>query len=337
MRVVVIGATGNVGTALVGALVADPAVTEIVGVARRRPQYGLDKVTWTACDIDHDDLGFVAGADAVVHLAWKIQPQHREAAMLRTNVVAARRVLDAVRLARVPSFVCASSVGAYAPGPKDPPVDERWPATGVRTSTYSRHKADVEELLDAVAALDRNVRIVRMRTSLVFQRAAGAEIQRLFLGPLAPHRLPGPLRLVPSFGKLVFQATHARDVAEAYRLALHSSADGAFNIAAEPVLTPQRMAAAVDGRAVTLPARLVRAGMDLTWHLRLQRSEPGWLDMARQTPLMDTNRARQELGWAPTVSAIDAFTELLDGMGRGAGTATTPLHPRADGPLVPAG
>jgi UDP-glucose 4-epimerase len=332
MRVVVIGATGNVGTAVVGALGADPAVDEVVGVARRRPQYGLEKVTWVAADIDHDDLGFVAGAAAVVHLAWKIQPQHDEAVLLRTNVMGTRRLLDAVLLHRVPAFVYASSVGTYAPGPKEPRVDERWPATGVPTSSYSRHKAAVEEMLDASAALHPGLRIVRMRTSLVFQRAAGAGVQRLFVGPLAPHRLPAGLRWVPSLRGLSFQATHARDVAEAYRLAA-----GAFNVAAEPALTPRLMADAVGGRTAPLPVPLVRAGMDLTWRLRLQRSEPGWLDMALRSPLMDTSRARQVLGWEPTVSAVDAFTDLLGGMGEGAGTATTPLHPRGDGPLLPAG
>jgi UDP-glucose 4-epimerase len=39
-RVVVIGATGNVGTSLLAALASDDSVEEIVGVARRRPAPG---------------------------------------------------------------------------------------------------------------------------------------------------------------------------------------------------------------------------------------------------------------------------------------------------------
>src|SRR5215207_8024025 len=181
MRVVVIGATGNVGTAVVAALLADPDVTEVVGVARRRPQYSSERLTWVEADIDRDELAFLTGADAAVHLAWKIQPQHDEASMLWTNVIGTRRVLDAAVSHRVPAFVCASSVGAYAPGPKDTPVDERWPATGIASSSYSRHKAAVEAMLDAAEALHPDLRIVRMRTSLVFQRAASSSVQRLFV------------------------------------------------------------------------------------------------------------------------------------------------------------
>src|SRR5687767_1209964 len=95
MRVVVTGATGNVGTSLVRALSADPAVTSIVGVARRRPDLQLPKVDWAAADVSGDDLeGPFAGADVVVHLAWAIQPSHRLDVVEAINVAGTRRVLE---------------------------------------------------------------------------------------------------------------------------------------------------------------------------------------------------------------------------------------------------
>ena len=49
MRVVVIGATGNVGTAVLRALRDEDAVDEIVGVARRWPDAAPPpKTTWAA-------------------------------------------------------------------------------------------------------------------------------------------------------------------------------------------------------------------------------------------------------------------------------------------------
>src|SRR4051794_34384018 len=117
MRIVVIGATGNVGTATISALVAADEVDEVVGVARRVPDMVLPKVRWRALDIESDDLGVIDGADAVIHLAWKIQPQHDERAMAATNIGGTRRVLAAVQRLGVPVLVVASSVGAYAHGP----------------------------------------------------------------------------------------------------------------------------------------------------------------------------------------------------------------------------
>jgi len=135
MRVVVIGATGNVGSAAVRALSADPDVTSILGVVRRSGEVRLEKLSWVTADITTDDLDLVAGADAVVNLAWKIQPQRDEAEMRATNVDGMRRVLDATVRHGVPRLVVASSVGAYARGPKHRRVDETWPATGTPTTS----------------------------------------------------------------------------------------------------------------------------------------------------------------------------------------------------------
>ena len=72
---------------------------------------------------------------------------------------------------------------------------------------------------------------------------------------------------------------------------------------------------------------------DVSFRLHLQPSEPGWLDMALAVPLMDTSRARAELGWFETRSSLAAFGELLDGLRESAGLDTPPLEPGGAGPL----
>ena len=135
--------------------------------------------------------------------------------------------------------------------------------------------------------------------------------------------------MIPAPSRLIFQATHADDIADAYRrAALDPSARGAYNVAANPVLTPQIIAEAVGGRAVPMPALLLRAAAEASFRLRLQPSGGGWVDMALQTPLMDSARAKAELGWSATRTSLAALTELLDGIGDGAGHATPPLSPR---------
>jgi len=56
MRVVVVGASGNVGTSTLAALGDAPAVEEIVALARRRPQLELPKARWAEADVTRDDL-----------------------------------------------------------------------------------------------------------------------------------------------------------------------------------------------------------------------------------------------------------------------------------------
>jgi UDP-glucose 4-epimerase len=337
MRVVVTGASGNVGTSVLEALAKDEAVDSVRGLARRMPDLSLPKVEWAQADVASDDLDtHFRGADVVIHLAWLIQPGRDESVTRRVNVDGSRRTFDAVVRAGVPALVYASSVGAYSPAPKDRLCDESWPTGGVQTSFYSRHKSQVERMLDAVEAEHPDLRVVRLRPGLIFKREAATGIRRLFAGPFVPNPLLRPtlIPLVPDVDRLRFQAVHSLDVGEAYALAARDgSARGAFNIAADPVLDPDVLAQALGARKVPASARVLRGLARATFALRLQPTEPGWLDMALQVPLMDTTRAKAELGWQPRHSSTEALRELLEGMSAGSGLATPPLDPGTSGPL----
>jgi UDP-glucose 4-epimerase len=333
MRVVVTGATGNVGTSVVEALAADASVDSVLGIARREPEWRPEGVEWAAADVRTADLEpLFAGAGAVIHLAWLIQPSRDEAELESVNVRGSERVFAAAASAGAGALVYASSVGAYSPGP-DEPVEESWPTDGIPTSFYSRHKSATERLLDRLEAENPDLRVVRLRPALIFKGRAGSEIARYFAGPLLPRRLvrPGLLPLTPGIPRLRFQAVHTDDVAEAYRLAATGDSRGAFNVAAPPILDSAAIARVLEARTVRLPAALVRAGAALTWRARLQPTPPGWVDMALGTPLMDTSRIESELGWRPRVSGEEALSELLAGIREGAGMPTVPLRPGRGG------
>src|ERR687897_3665881 len=120
MRVVVTGATGNVGTSLVERLETEDGVSSVVGIARRRPEPNpsLSKVEWVAADVATDELGPVLdGAQVLVHLAWLFQPTHRPTVTWRANAIGSARVFEAGAEADVGVVVCASSLAAYSPAP----------------------------------------------------------------------------------------------------------------------------------------------------------------------------------------------------------------------------
>jgi UDP-glucose 4-epimerase len=337
MRVVVVGASGNVGTSLLRSLADEPAVDSVLGLARRLPRQEFPKTEWRQADISRSPLRpHFQGADVVVHLAWLIQPGRDKLRLHEVNVEGSARVFRAVAASRVPALVYASSIGAYAPGPKDRGVDETWPTTGIQSSFYARHKADVERLLDRFEDERPDTRVVRLRPGLIFKREAASGIRRLFAGPLLPNFLVRRdlIPVVPAHPRLVFQAVHSYDAGEAYRLAIaRDDAHGAFNIAADPVLDPDELARTLEARTVRVPAGLLRGGASLSYRLRLQPSEPGWVDMALATPVMDTTRARTELGWEPKWTSSEALLDLMAGMREGAGLDTPPLEPGGAGPL----
>jgi nucleoside-diphosphate-sugar epimerase len=336
MRVTVVGATGNVGTSVLRSLIADPAVDSIVGIARRAPTMELDKVEWVTADVLTSDLvSILRGSQAVIHLAWVIQPSRDRALTKAVNQDGSQRVFAATAEAEVPALIYASSSGAYSPGPKDHGIDESWATNGIPTSFYSVDKAMVESMLDSFQNEHPEVRVVRLRPALIFKREAGAEIRRLFAGPLLPSILVQLrfLKLIPDIPDLRFQCVHSYDIGDAYRLAALTDAHGAFNLASDPILDPPKLAQMFGARLVKVSPRLIRAAAHLAWRLYLQPSPRGWVDMGLEAPIMDTKRARVDLGWEPHHTSQEALLDLMDGLRHDAGMATPPLEPGAGGPL----
>lgn len=336
MRVVIVGATGNIGTSLVEALGHDREVTSILALSRRRPSWRPAKTTWATVDITHGDLVHqFRRADAVVHLAWIFQPTHDPVRTWRTNVLGSLRVFEAVAEAGVPALVHASSVGAYAPGPQRGFVDETWPTHALPTAAYGREKSYLERALDTFELEHPRVRVVRLRPGFIFKHSAAPEQRRLFAGPLIPGFLvrPSLVPVVPDLPGLRFQALHSFDAAEAFRRAVVGEVRGAFNVAAEPVLDARTLADLLGARVVRVPRGLVRSLVATAWHLHAVPASPTLLDLALSLPAMDVTRARTELGWQPTMSSLDAVTAFLQGLRATTGGPTPPLRADAGGPL----
>lgn len=333
LRVVVTGATGNVGTSVVGALAEDPGVADVLGLARRRPEMSVPGVRWDTVDLSHEDSPDVldrhlAGADAVVHLAWRFQPTHDPVVTWRSNVLGSVRVFEAVARAGVRALVHASSVGAYSPGPQDEPgVDEEWPTHGWPDAAYCREKSYLERVLDAFELRHPEIRVVRMRPGFLFKEQAASEQRRIFAGRYVPGALlrPDLLPFVPDLPGLRLQVLHTDDAAAAYRAAVVDDVRGAFNLAAEPVLGPRELADLLDTKVVRVPSALVRTALSAAWHAHAVPASPHLFDAVLRLPVLDCARAHELLGWRPTRTAQEALSSFLRGVRRGAGLETAPL------------
>lgn len=341
MRIVITGASGNIGTALLRRLAADRQDHEIVGVVRRRPPAvpPYDAVRWHSVDLAEADAQtrlepLLAGADAVVHLAWGFQPSRDIDYLERLGVGGTRAVLQAADAAGVPHLVHMSSVGAYSAASDKPRVDETWPTGGMGTLAYSQHKSTAEAILDAYEAAHSDdavttVRIARMRPGFVLQRDAGSALMRYGLPAYVPAWVLRAVFVLPLDRRLVIPIVHSDDVADAVVRALDQRATGAFNLAGEPAVTRDDIATILRARAVHVPAGVLSRLLDATWRAYLQPLDPGWLDIGFAVPLMDTTRAREVLGWAPTVDARAALREAIGGMAETAGTTSPVLRPRS--------
>lgn len=330
LKVVVVGATGNVGTAVVDALGREETVAEIVGVARRPTEWTSPKATFTTADTTTDDFRpIVRGADVVIHLAWLFQPTRRPEVTWTNNVLGAISVFEAVAAENVPALIYSSSVAAYSPGSSTDRVTEDWPTHARPSAAYAREKSYLERYLDAFESRAPDTRVVRMRPYFILRRESATSQRRLFVGPLLPGNLmrSGFLPVMPSVDGLRAQVLHTSDVADAFARAVVRPVRGAFNLATEPPVDGTFLASLFSARTVRLPRSVLLGALGLAWHAHLVPASPGLLDTVLHLPLLDSTRARSELEWNPRYSPPEILEDFLSGLREGAGMPTAPLAP----------
>lgn len=336
-RIVITGASGNVGTALLRRLTADDSDYEIVGISRRRPPSDdvYRSAHWHELDladpgVELELLKVFRGAACVVHLAWGFQPTRNRRYLDAVGVNGSAAVLSAAHNAKVPHLLHMSSVGTYAAGRYGQKVDETFSTAGIPSSAYSRAKSAVEHMLDGYEGHNPDgVGITRMRPGFILQRDAALGLRRYTLPAYVDPRWVRWLPLLPLDRSLSVSIVHSDDVADACVKAIERRALGPFNLAAEPPVGRDDIAKALRPRPIHVPSPLLGLLVAASWRARLQPLDRGWLDMAFSLPLLDTDRARNVLGWSPRWSSEAALADLVDGFLHTWGTQSPVLRARS--------
>ncbi|AOS93157.1 NAD-dependent epimerase/dehydratase family protein [Mycobacterium intracellulare] len=336
-RIVITGASGNVGTALLRRLTADDSDYEIVGISRRRPPSDdlYRSAHWHELDladpgVELELLKVFRGAACVVHLAWGFQPTRNRRYLDAVGVNGSAAVLSAAHNAKVPHLLHMSSVGTYAAGRYGQKVDETFSTAGIPSSAYSRAKSAVEHMLDGYERHNPDgVGITRMRPGFILQRDAALGLRRYTLPAYVDPRWVRWLPLLPLDRSLSVSIVHADDVADACVKAIERRALGPFNLAAEPPVGRDDIAKALRARPIHVASPLLGLLVAASWRARLQPLDRGWLDMAFSLPLLGTDRARNVLGWSPRWSSEAALADLVDGFLHTWGTQSPVLRARS--------
>jgi nucleoside-diphosphate-sugar epimerase len=322
LTVAVTGPTGTFGSALMPLLQDDEAVDHIVGIARRPfdPQErGWTKMDYRPGDVrDADALRMsFDGADVVVHLAFLILSGGKET----TRAINIEGTLNAFRAAAnagVKRFVYASSIAAYG-FHRDNPIGmtEDWPTRPADQLFYAQEKAEIESMLEEEAASHPETALYLLRPPIVLgPDAVGAKVSiPTVLKPLVRgvgaglRHLPGLPVLVPD---LPVQLIHQDDVAQALHLCVIGAGPaGAYNIAADDVITSIDIARELGLAAVRIPGGPASAVARAVSMLPFLPSGAQWVEAMSHPAIMDTTKAKTQLGWRPQHTAIEALRATI--------------------------
>jgi UDP-glucose 4-epimerase len=322
LTVAVTGPTGEVGLPLLAALEADPAVGEVRGMARRPfdpAREGWRKVSYRRGDVlDRGSLtALFDGADVAVHLAFAIFGSREQTR--RVNLEGSRNAFETAAAAGVKRLVYASSVAAYGFHPDNPqPLTEEVPAQGSVDFYYSAQKAELEAALqEALAGTEVDAYVFRpcvvagpRATMLIRQTVDSARLGdplpalRRQLG-----RLPLVKPVLPDPG-VPIQLVHHDDAAAAMVAGIvGKGSPGAYNLAGEGEIGIGDIARAIGWRSVRVPGPAAGLGAGIARRLRFASPQLDWATALRTPVLMDTAKARAELGWRPRFDAAETLLQ----------------------------
>src|SRR4051794_34956603 len=229
--------------------------------------------------------------DALVHLAFILNPAHDEHFMYDVDVNGTHNVLEAAGKAGTEHVLVTTSAVAYGAFPDNPvPLTEDDPVRGVAAFSYARDKTESDRLCQLWAAKypDRTMTIVR--PCIVFGPSVDNYLVRLWTRQ--------PFQVDVGNMENGVQFAHEDDVAEGVIRLLEGRHEGAFNVAGDGQMTI-REAAGLSGQPIRrMPLWLYRVRAKFFWGLRLREAPPGQIDSAIPPGLVSNDRLKQ-VGWEP--------------------------------------
>ena len=320
LTVAVTGPTGTFGAGLVPLLQDDDRIGRVIGIARR--PFDPAERGWTKMDYRQGDVRDPAtlgeafrDADVVVHLAFLVVGNASRSTARSINVEGTLNAVRAAAAGGARRFVHASSVAAYGWHADNPrPMTEDWPVRPAARLFYAQEKAELEHRLQEEAASSSGLALYVVRPSVVLgPNAVGAK--DVLPGPLAPlgrallgrpRRLPLPVPVVaPEFP---LQFVHEDDVGRALlQCVVAAGPPGAYNIAGDGVLTVADVAREFGAVPLPVPAAAAQLTARALTRVPFLPRPAQWIEALSRPAIMDTTRAKEQLGWQPRYTGLEAL------------------------------
>ncbi|MCK7548631.1 SDR family oxidoreductase [Marinobacter koreensis] len=238
----------------------------------------------------------------VVHLASILQASADRERDHDIDVNGTRNVLEACSAAGVRHITVTSSGAAYGYHPDNPEwIDENDPLRGNPEFAYSDHKRLVEEMLATYRTEHRELQQLIFRPGTVLGAETRNQITGLFLAP----RL---LAIRGSDSPFVF--IWDQDVVAAMEQGIREDRTGRYNMAGDGALTIGDIAKKLDKPLITLPATVVKAGLQVAKWLG-KPVGPEQVNFLRYRPVLSNRRLKEEFGYRLQKTSEETFDHFI--------------------------
>ena len=323
LTVAVTGVTGTLGLGLMPLLEADDRVAHVTGVARHPfdpAAHGWTKTKYLRGDVRDVEMLREAfrHADVVVHLAFQVTGAVPGETIESVNIDGTLNAFDAAAAVGARRFVFASSVAAYG-FHRDNPIGmtEDWP-TPPRGPAVLRPGEG--QALNACCRPGPRLPTDPPCTCCVRPSCSGrmpsarrachaASLEAL---ARASARWAGRTPFPVPVPELPVQLVHEADVGQALlQCVVAAGPPGTYNIAADGIVTASTVARELGVRSFPVPPRLTQAAARALAALPFLPPLAQWVEVASHPAIMDTTRAKEELGWVPKFTALETLRDTL--------------------------
>ncbi len=304
MRYVITGGSGYIGGRLTELLVKRDETERVVDVDVRPPAVPWPKTEYVSGDVRSRHFMHAVlereQPDALIHLAFLLDPIHDEARMYDIDVNGTWAVLKAASDTGVGQVLVTSSASAYGAWPDNPvPIAEDHPVRGQPDFEYARDKTESDRLcqLWALQHPERTMTIVR--PCIVFGPNVDNYLVRIWTD--------SPFQMDLGNGDQLIQFVHEDDLVDAMTQLLHGRHGGAFNVTGDGLMTMRETWELIGAKVRRMPVRLARGIGRVTWPLGLVETPPGQLEFALNPWVCSNEKVKSTVDWRPRHSSRETF------------------------------
>lgn len=247
--------------------------------------------------------------NSIVHLASILNPPPgmSEETQWKIDVHGTKNVLDGAVYAKTEQVIITSSGAAYGYHKENKEwIEETDPIRGHSAFVYSKHKREVEEILNEYRTNSPDLKQLVLRPGTILGKNVNNLITDMFQKPfvmgILGHKSP-------------FVFIWDEDVIGIIAKGIAEKKEGIFNLAGDGALSLKEISRMIRKPYLPIPAFLLQSILWILRRFRLTQYGPDQIDFLRYRPVLSNKQLKSVFGYIPKYTSKETFIAYLNAKG----------------------